>query len=392
MKRLICLVLALLLAAFTLTACNPTVEDPVNPGPPAITSVPNNTPTPQPTPAPTAKPTPEPTAEPTPEPSAEPTPEPTEEQPVVYYHPLTGLPTESDLSGTKPVAVMINNLKQALPQQGISQADIIYEVLAEGGITRMMALYQQPATVGIIGSVRSARLYYFQLAQGHDALYIHAGGSPDFYTAKNNSGITTVDGVVGYYASSGAGVFWRDRYRISGQYYAYEHSLLTSGIRISSILTTAGLLGDHKDGFTETLRFSDENSAADGKSATRVIVPFSNYKTGEFKYDAATGLYAVEEYGHPYVDGNDGSQVKITNLLVLQAATQVMDGEGRLSIDLSSGSGWYACGGRIIPIKWSKGAAGDPLRFFRTDGTELTLSRGKSYICIIPLARDITAD
>jgi hypothetical protein len=89
---------------------------------------------------------------------------------------------------------MLNNLKQALPQQGNSQADIIFEVLAEGGITRMMALYQDPSSVGFIGSVRSARRYYMELAAGMDAVFIHAGGSPDFYTVRDNSRITTADG------------------------------------------------------------------------------------------------------------------------------------------------------------------------------------------------------
>lgn len=388
MKRTVCLLLALLMAA--LVACG-TVDVPPTTLPEnssAPTAAPSAAPTQDPTPSPTA----EPTVEPTPAPSVDPTPEPSEEQPVVYYHPLTGLPTETDLSGTKPVAVVINNLRQALPQQGVGQADIIYEVLTEGGITRMLALYQDPIGVGPIGSVRSARLYFFQLALGHDAVFVHAGGSPNFYTARDNKGVATVDGVKGYYAGSGAGVFWRDRTRIEGQTYAYEHSLLTSGHRLATILTQNGLIKEHSAGFDSGLTFSEggDPALAGGSSAKLVLVPFSNYKTGSFRYQEDTGLYTVEEFGMPYIDGNDGSQVAITNLLILQAESEVMDSEGRLDIDLSSGKGWYACGGQMIPITWTKGKDDSPLRYFSSSGAELQLTPGKSYVCIIPTTREIS--
>ena len=78
----------------------------------------------------------------------------------------------------RPVAVMLNNLKAAQPQLGVSQADIIYEVPAEGGITRMLGVFQTLEGVGDLGSIRSARPYYLELALGHDALFVHAGGSP----------------------------------------------------------------------------------------------------------------------------------------------------------------------------------------------------------------------
>lgn len=364
MKRCICLLLAALL--LLLTACQSgTVE---------ATSTPEPTPTAAPTPAPTA--TPEPTPEPEPE----------------FTNPLTGLATETDLSGRKPVAIMLNNLKQALPQQGNSQADIIYEVLAEGGITRMLAVYQDVSAVGAIGSVRSARLYYLELALGHDAVFIHAGGSPEFYTAKNNLGVTTVDGVRGYYSGASAGIFWRDRRRIEGKNFAYEHSLLTSGENITTTLTARGLLGDHAEGYSPGLTFTKDGTPADGQTATTVTVPFSNYKTGVFRYDQASGLYAVEEYGQPYIDGNDGSQVAVTNLLILQADTTVVDSEGRLEVELTSGSGWFACGGKLVPITWVKNGRYEPLRYCNADGSQLTLGQGRSYVCIIPTSREITAE
>ena len=110
------------------------------------------------------------------EPAAEPEVEPLPDVPT-GTNPLTGLPIEPEYEQRRPVAVMLNNLKKAQPQLGNSQADIIYEVPAEGGITRMLAVYQSLEDVGSIGSIRSARPYYIELALGHDALYVHAAAA-----------------------------------------------------------------------------------------------------------------------------------------------------------------------------------------------------------------------
>ena len=362
MKRTICLLSALLL--LLMPACRQSGGDPEG----------------DPTPEATASAVPE-----APEPTAEPT------QAPAFYEPLTGLPSEEDASGLRPVAVMLNNLKNALPQQGNSQADIIYEVLAEGGITRMLGVYQHPERVGRIGSVRSARQYHWELAQGHDAVYIHAGASPEFYSTKSRLGLFTVDGVNGAYSYAGAGMFWRDRSRIPGHYYDFEHSLLTSGEAITAMLEKEGKTA-HTSGYQYEMAFVDDGTPAGGQSAVTVTVPFSNYKSGVFRYDPATKLYAVEEYGEAYIDGNDNTQVAVTNLLVLQAVCTVVGDAGRITVNLTSGSGWFACGGQIVPITWKKGGADSQLRYYGADGSPLTLGRGKSYVCIIPTSRSITAE
>ncbi len=324
-------------------------------------------------------------ATPTPEPVPTPTPEP------AFRSPLTGLPSETDLSQKRPVAVMLNNLKAAQPQQGNSQADIIYELLAEGGITRMLAVYLEPEELGLIGSVRSARQYYWEIAQGHDAVYIHAGASPEFYETKKNLSLFTVDGVNGRYSSASAGMFWRNRDRVAGHHYAFEHSLLTSGEAITAMLEKENR-GTHKDGYAYQMAFADNGTPAGGGSALTVTVPFSSYKTGVFRYDADRGVYLAEEYGEPYIDGNDGSQVSTVNLLVLQTTYKVLDNAGRVKVGLESGKGWFACGGKIIPITWEKGGAEQQLRYFTEDGQPLALGRGRSYVCFIPTSKTVTAE
>ena len=364
MKRIICLLCALLL--LPLLGCRSE-----GPGP---------------TVDPTADPTQTVSPSPAPE-STEPLPTPT---PVPFYHPLTGVPCEEDLSGRRPVAIMLNNLKAALPQQGNGQADIIYEALAEGGITRMLAVYQDPGQLDLVGSVRSARQYYWEIAQGHDAVYIHAGGSPEFYNTKSSKGLFTVDGVNGYYAGADAGMFWRDRDRVAGHHYDYEHSLLTSGEAITNMLSQRQM-EEHSDGYTYEMTFADDGTPPGGTEAATLTVPFSTYKTGVFRYDSYNGVYLAEEYGAPYIDGNDGAQVAVTNVIVLQTTYVVLDDAGRVKVDLTSGRGWFACGGRMIPITWQKGGADDQFRYFLENGEPLTLGRGKSYVCIIPTSQTVSA-
>lgn len=354
----------------------------------------------QPVPSDSASPSPSASAQPTssvsvePEPSSEPeqSPSPSPSAAAAFVNPLTGLPTEEDTSTQKPVAIMLNNIKAAMPQQGNSQADIIYEVLAEGGITRMLGVYHDVSDVGVVGSVRSARLYYWDLALGHDAVFVHAGGSPEFYEYKETRNLSTVDGVNGYYAYATTGLFWRDRERVAGNYYAYEHSLITSGEKLTEILTKRGELGEHSNGYVYEMNFAADGTPTDGQSALAVTVSFSSSKSTIFRYDETSGLYLAEQYGGAMIDGNDDSQIAVTNLLILRTKCTVVDDAGRLEVDLSSGEGWFACGGKLIPITWEKGKYDQQLRYYTADGNPLTLGQGKSYVCIIPTTREITVE
>ena len=378
MKRIICLLCALMLLVLASCGTAEPVQSPADSPSPSVSVPPSESPqvsvSPEPTPTPSESP------------------EPTVEVPPVTgpINPLTGEITEVDISAQKPIAIMLNNARPAMPQQGNSQADILYEILAEGGITRILGIYQDVSNLGIVGSVRSARLYYWELALGHDAVFVHAGGSEQFYNEKSASGYTTVDGVRGYYSYATTGLFWRDSARVSGKQYAYEHSLITDGTHLTDILTARKVLGDHSADYQHTLQFSADAVPADGQNATAITAPFSSSKSTTFRYDSSTGLYLVEQYGTACIDGNDGSQLAITNVLILNTECTVMDSDGRLSVDLSSGNGFFACGGKMIPITWQKGSRTEPLRYFTADGEPLTLGIGKSYICILPLSRTAT--
>ena len=308
-------------------------------------------------------------------------------------NPLSGMPTDAETAARRPVAVMLNNLEQALPQLGQSQADIIYEVVAEGGITRMLGVYQSVEDVDMIGSIRSARPYYIELALGHDALFIHAGGSEQAYSDLRNWNVDHFDAVRGPYMgkSPESNMMWRDADRRKEN--GYEHSVVATGVSILANLPE-DLRLEHEEGYESGLNFADDGTPSGGSPASVVTVPFSNYKTGIFVYDEDRKVYLVEEYGSPYVDGNTGAQVAVTNVIVVQTRCRYTgDSLGHMDVDVvGEGEGWFACGGRAVPIRWSKPDRESPLTYTTQDGAPLVLGRGHTYVNIVPTDAAVTME
>lgn len=358
-RRLLPLVLALALA---LTACGPTEEP-----------APSESPTPSAAPVPTATVTPEPTA-----------------VPDEKVNPLTGLPLTGEATNRqRPVAVMLNNIRKALPQQGNSQADILYECLAEGGITRMLGVYQSMEGVGEVGSVRSSRPYYLELALGLDAIYLHAGGSEAAYENIRKWNVTALDCVR---STAYSAIFWRDQER--RQKNGYEHSVLTSGDAILENFPNYSFRKEHEEGYSLPYTYAEDGTPAGGESALTIRVPFSTVKTGVFKYDEESKKYLVEEYNAPLVDGNNGQQVAVTNVIVIRTSCKAIDDYGRMRVDLSGydGEGWFACGGKIVPITWAKADLDSPITYALGDGSPVVFGQGNSYVNIIPLSNNVTAE
>lgn len=327
-----------------------------------------------------APPDPDPKPVETPEtpPPAEPDPAPEPYVPA-GTNPLTGLPIEPEYEDNRPIAVMLNNIKAAQPQIGISQADIIYEVTAEGGITRMLGLYQTMDGIGTLGSIRSTRPYYIELALGHDALLVHAGGSQEAYSDIYSWKVDNMDGVRG---GSDAEIFWRDRDRQRNN--GYEHSLITSGENIQAYLDQGRFDTEHRDGWEEALRFAQDGTPAGGERAEHITLRFSTYKTGTFDYEPAAGQYLAGQYGENHVDAATGMQVAATNVLVLETSISVIDSEARQRVKtVGEGKGTFFCGGKAAAIRWSREDRNSPFVYTLEDGTPLTLGQGKSYICLI---------
>jgi hypothetical protein len=289
------------------------------------------------------------------------------------------------MSRTRPLAFVINNIRISLPQLGVSRADIIYEVLVEGGITRMLVLYQDITDAGIIGSIRSARHYYVDIAQGYDAVFFFAGGSPQAYSALSSRNITRLDGVHGRYSN----IYYRDQHRRSTM--GLAHSMVSSSDLILEWLPRYDLRLEHEEGYERHLTFVDDGTPVGGNQALEVVVRFSSGKTTSFHYNEEEKLYYVRQYNMDYIDGNDNSRPSFTNILVLKTSVSSIPGDdaGRQNVTtVGSGEGYFVCGGKYTPINWSRADLSSQFIYTLADGSELELGRGKTYICIVPTNRE----
>lgn len=321
-----------------------------------------------------------------------------EEQPEVkepevspYKNPLTGLPTTQALYNNRPVAIMINNIHLAMPQMGISKADIIYEVLEEGGITRLMALFQDYATLPETGSIRSARDYFVDLSDAHNAMYVHCGGST--YAKKVIAERKTEDIDAMYNAN-----FYRSKERAKTM--AFEHTLMITGEGLASDVKTLGYKTTI-DTNAQPLKFKDADSDIQGSSAKHIDVPFSlalsskPYALSTLDYDEKSKVYLKGQYETTHIDGGTGEQLSFKNVIVLECEQHVIAGDPLhcLSVNFTgSGKGYYATNGVIKPIKWVKSSRTSSYTLLEEDGsTALILNPGKSYIAIVPSGTTISA-
>ena len=297
-------------------------------------------------------------------------------------NPLTGLEAAYDVSGSRPIAVMLNNIHEALPQIGIGKADILFECLAEGGITRLMGVYSEYEKLGIIGSVRSSRPYYIDFAQMFDAVYCHAGGSEDAYSQLSSRGINNIDGVRG----DPLGVYYRDQDRLN-RGYSYEHTLMTTGEGIVSTIDHYGYRTDLRNGFEYPFEFAEWGKEVEvgNEKALHVYLPISYYQNVDYIYDEENSVYLRYQYdGESHIDGETGDQLTFKNIIILFCNTAAYDDYGRLAVTTTgSGNGYLVSEGKYTKITWSRDSIDGNLTLTdSSSGGTIVINRGKTAINI----------
>ena len=392
-SRSIALLMTLCMALSLFAACSQ--EETMDPPSQAVVHEPVDPAPVEPEPVVPAEPEPQPEPEPIPEPEPEPDPDLFVAEGNV--NPLTGLcdgiPDEA--LTRRPVAVMINNMIQALPQWGISQADIIYEMLAEGRITRFLAIFQDYSKIEKLASIRSARPYYMDIAQSYGAVYIHFGGSePAYEQIKKRSDLIHIDGIKGSWEGT---VFFRDAERRKQM--GLEHSVYTTGEYLQ--LAMDKLIAQGKDlsqsEHPSAFRFGEhwtDNSAVNGEEAAKVTVTFSSGHKPWFEYDAESQKYLRFQYGDPQMDGWMDTQLAVDNVLVLRMKLTDLGGTYKLvEIDTTgSGEGWFFTKGKYVPITWEKEKYNSEIRYYTADGEELVVSRGQTFVSVVTTTADVVIE
>lgn len=293
---------------------------------------------------------------------------------------LTG---EGNLSGEaigkRPVAVMVNNVEPALPQYGIAQADVIFEIPVEGNLTRLMALYADYTTIPDICAIRSCRYYYPALAKGFDAFYIHWGSDQTILGYVNSLNIDRYDGL-----GNPHNMFARDSARRKAGY-ALEHTGYFKGTEFVKAIQADGKRTDllaEKTGTAFQFTELGRPVTPEGNDCNKAFINFGP-TTSAFLYDDSQKVYTKQMNGHAHIDGKTGESLNFKNVFILETSITTRDQVGHKSVDWKgSGSavGYFISNGKVEKIHWSKANEGSYLRFYKENGEELKVNRGKSFI------------
>ena len=306
----------------------------------------------------------------------------TTEPPVVYRNPLTGeAGYNEELIGNRPVMVVVENHPQSRPQWGLTSSDIVFEMVAEGGITRMILMYADASRLpDKIGPVRSTRHYFLDLAEGYDAIFTHFGQST---YAKQQLANHDIDNINGYFDGS---YFSRDKSRnVDSEHTAYTtKEWVTKAIADKEYRTTL------KDGYTDAFQFNiDGNEVLKDGSCVTATVSFSSSYTYTLDYDKQENVYYSSLNGNPFMDSN-GTQQNFENIVILYTNISAIAGDtkNRVDFDLSEGEGRYISNGSYEDISWKKGDSTDMLKLYDSEGEELKLNTGRTYIAICDDSRE----
>ena len=297
---------------------------------------------------------------------------------------LTGVPDLTDGAiGKRPVAVMVNNVSYAMPQYGVSQADIIFEIPVEGDATRFMSLYGDYTQVPKICPIRSCRYYFPALSQGFDAFYVNWGIDDSIADYLEALDLDQIEGI-----TNTGGLFGRDQDRLN-QGYSLEHTGYFDGTKLVSYIESQGLrtdLNEDKKGPAFQFNGLEEQLKPEGSDCTSVQINFGA-QSSQFTYDAENKVYLKQINGDAQVDGKTGEQLAFTNVFVLETDISVRDSVGHKEIDWDGGTdsvGYYVSNGGVQKITWSKDYNNESsyLRFYDESGQEISINRGKSYIAL----------
>ena len=304
-----------------------------------------------------------------------PSPEPT---PVLVPAPLTGVLVSPKAAEHHPIAVMIDDQIYARPQSGFNAASVVWHAPAEGGIPRYMLIFQEEIPTDV-GPVRSARQYYVEWAAEWNAMYVHAGGSPQ--------AIDTL-----YAKGNGEWVYNADEFRWGGRYLwratdrFAPHNVYTDGKHLRRLAKRLGAADEPMDA---AWTFGSDKAPELRPDGGMIRVSYL-YETITYRYDAKTNSYPryIDSSKKPQVDRADGKVVAPKNVVILRMVFGALDDghpeKHRLEAhNIGRGEAWISTGGVTVKGEWRKKSATAPTRLFGPDGKRITLTAGQTFVQVI---------
>lgn len=302
-----------------------------------------------------------------------PTPTPT---PLTKASPLTGAQVEPAAADRPVRSIIIENSPDARPQSGLQDAGVVYEALAEGGITRFQTFFLegQPAT---LGPVRSLRAYFVDWGLEFNAPVAHAGGSAEALDLVGPTGLRSLNALV-----IGAPSFYRTNDR------AAPHNLYTNSTLLDKLLAARGITAPAS--FKPTPRKAD--SPAQTAANPNITINYSSGAfTAAYRYDAAANDYARLLAGVPHIDRNSGKQIHVKNIVVEYMPTRILDSAGHVGMTtVGRGQGIVFRDGQAIAATWVKESRNARTKLLDTNGNEIPLNVGNTWYSIVPVGRTVS--
>lgn len=267
---------------------------------------------------------------------------------------------------------MIDNHKDARPQYGIGEADIVYEMPVEGGITRFMAIFIEKK-LKKIGPIRSAREYFVKLAYPYKGLYVHCGGSPYAYIAIKKLGIYDLDEL------KYRGYFKRDNNKKS------PHNLFTSTILLNKAIKKFHIPKTKRIPYFGAKITNIESPQTNLGLIKKIFIKYNKRYAITYLYEKSKKIYIRYINDKPWKDALTDEPIMANNVIILFMSSKLRtkDTEGRLMINVEGvGKGIVFTGGKFLPVRWVKHPK-EPIFLMDKTGGRISLSPGKTWIQII---------
>ena len=293
---------------------------------------------------------------------------------------IDGVEVPISQSNTLPKAIVIENLRSVRPQSGLGSANLVYETLAEGGITRFLAIYASNDVVDPIGPVRSARHYFVDWAEEYGGLFAHVGGSPQALGILGTTDYMTDLNQFGY-----SQYYYRD------DNLSAPHNLFTRSELIQ--FAARDLLNENAEGDYDPFLFKEPVEKKNRtETASPITIEFSSFDYSvEWQYDREENAYLRLNGGEPHVDALDGEQLSATNIVVQRAESSLLEEDtGRIDIiTIGEGEALLFQDGLTYEGVWKKDERGDRTKFYDVDGNEFKFNPGTTWIEVVPTGSEI---